>query len=53
MKNMIFIAVAALALVMGSCKKDSGINIFTLEQDKQFGAQLKAQIDSSPSVSQG
>jgi len=48
MKNFIFIAVTALALVMGSCKKDSGINIFTLEQDKQFGAQLKAQIDSSP-----
>ncbi len=50
MKKTLFLGfcLALLGIFGYSCKKDSGINIFTLEQDKQFGAQLKGQIDSSP-----
>ena len=50
MKKTIFLGISlAFAVILGSCKKGNGINIFTVEQDKQFGAQLKAQIDSTPS----
>jgi predicted Zn-dependent protease len=50
MKKTIFWGIfLAFAVILGSCKKGNGINIFTVEQDKQFGAQLKVQIDSTPS----
>ncbi|WCL82965.1 M48 family metalloprotease [Saprospira sp. CCB-QB6] len=44
------LALMFVALLLGSsaCKKDQGINIFTLEQDKEFGAQLKTEIDANP-----
>lgn len=31
-----------------ACKKDKGVNIFTLEDDKELGKQLKAEIESNP-----
>ena len=36
-------------LVGGTCKKDTNINIFSIEDDKQLGLQLRHQIDSNPS----
>lgn len=33
---------------LASCKKDNGINIFTVEDDKQLGLQMKQEIQSNP-----
>lgn len=51
MKKILLLSFSLLfvAFLGSSCKKGNGVNIFTVEQDKQFGAQLKAQIDSTPS----
>ena len=51
MKKTLFLSISLLfiAFLGSSCKKGNGINVFTVAQDKEFGAQLKAQIDSTPS----
>jgi beta-barrel assembly-enhancing protease len=42
----------ALALLMtiflASCNKDNGVNIFTVEDDKQLGLQMEQEIKSNP-----
>ena len=49
MKLYLFWA-ACLALVLGqsACKRSTGINIFTVQQDIEFGQQLKAEIAANP-----
>lgn len=48
-KYLLFASVVAfLLLAFAGCKKGKGVNIFTVQQDKELGAQLKAQIDASP-----
>lgn len=37
-------------LAISGCKKGKGINVFTVQQDKEFGAQLKQEIDANPSM---
>ena len=37
-----------LGLGQSGCKKDQGLNLFTLQQDKEFGAQLKQEIENNP-----
>ena len=32
---------------LGSCKKDTGVNIFTVEDDKQLGLQMQQEIQSN------
>lgn len=51
MKNTIFFTLifVVISLFTSSCKKGNGINIFTIEDDKQLGLQLRQQIDSNPS----
>lgn len=53
MKKILFFAVILSSMsVFYACKSTSGgrgVNIFTVEQDKQLGAQLKAEIQSKPS----
>ena len=48
-KQLLFTGLMAMMLIaVTGCKKGKGVNIFTVQQDKELGAQLKAQIDSSP-----
>lgn len=43
------IAFAAMsALLMSSCSKGGGVNIFSIEDDKQLGAQIAAEIEADP-----
>ncbi len=46
------IGVVSLLLLLlfsfGACKKGKGINIFTVEQDKQLGAQLRDELAANP-----
>jgi len=49
MLRKLFPAVLSIFLLLpGSCKKDEGINIFTIDDDKQLGLQAKQQIDADP-----
>lgn len=50
-KNRIFIALALIAFlgacgVMNEKNKGKGVNLFTVEQDKELGAQVAAEIDA-------
>lgn len=48
MKKLITgISLMVLLLSLGSCSEDGGFNIFTLEQDKQFGADFDHEIMNS------
>ena len=46
-KSIITISLIATIGVI-SCKKDGGINFFTLSQDREFGEQMDEQIRSNP-----
>lgn len=49
MRNRLSLLIIASAfLILFSCKKDEGINLFSLEQDIEFGLQMKQQIEDSP-----
>lgn len=49
MKRCIFGFVLAFAFSLGACKTGGGgINLFTLEQDKELGEKLKTEIMSDP-----
>lgn len=50
-KNIILVyLVSAFVLTFfAGCSKDGGINIFSIEDDKQLGLQTKQQIESNPS----
>lgn len=50
MKKIFTIACAALSIATFSGCKDGGINIFTIEDDKKFGAQVEAEIAQNPSL---
>ncbi len=49
MKNLIlvFSLLFFTGLIFNSCEKDGGVNIFTLEQDKQFGEDFDREIMNS------
>jgi beta-barrel assembly-enhancing protease len=53
MKKLTIIAFAFSVAILSSCgmsnkeKKGQGFNLFTIEQDKQFGAQVAAEIDAN------
>jgi beta-barrel assembly-enhancing protease len=47
MKRTIFILSVALLFTASSCKK-GGLNVFTIEDDKNFGLQMEAEIASNP-----
>ncbi len=36
-------------VMLSSCKDDNGVNIFTVEDDKQLGLQMQQEIESNPS----
>lgn len=47
---LLSLSTCAVMLFSTGCKKDGGgINLFTIEQDKQFGQQLEQEIASNPS----
>lgn len=49
MKILNFIPVALLMFAFAACNKnDEGVNIFTIDQDKKLGAQVKQEIASDP-----
>jgi predicted Zn-dependent protease len=49
MFRKIFPAILAVSLVFSAgCKKDEGVNIFTIEDDKQLGLKAKEQIAADP-----
>jgi predicted Zn-dependent protease len=39
----------SVVMLFGGCSKDGGLNIFSIEDDKQLGLQTKQQIESNPS----
>lgn len=43
-----FLILSLPLILLSSCKKDDGINIFTVEDDKQLGLQMQQQIASDP-----
>lgn len=50
MKFLSLATLCALVLSLGACKKGGGgINFFTIKQDKEFGQQLKQEIEGNPS----
>jgi predicted Zn-dependent protease len=48
MKNFVWLLLV-MATAAISCKKSTGFNIFTVQQDREFGQQLKAEIAANPS----
>lgn len=54
MKYSFLLPLVSLAFILSACglvnekNKGKGFNIFTVEQDKQLGAQVAAEIDSNP-----
>ena len=52
MKKISFYSILSLAIILTACsmlgKKGSGVNLFTVDQDKQFGADVAAEIDGNP-----
>jgi len=48
MKKILIIGLLAF-LSFSSCDKDGSVNVFSLEDDKKLGAQLKAEIEANPS----
>jgi beta-barrel assembly-enhancing protease len=38
----------SISLFFSACNKDEGVNIFTIDQDKQLGLQVKEEIASDP-----
>lgn len=49
-KSTLFLCSFAASVIMlfAGCSKDGGINIFSIEDDKQLGLQTKQQIESNP-----
>ncbi len=54
MKRIAFVSMLLLSLttLISNCKGSkelgSGINLFTIEQDRELGAQVAAEIDGNP-----
>ncbi len=52
MKKISFYSILSLSLILSACsmfgKKGTGVNLFTVAQDKQFGADVAAEIDGNP-----
>ena len=46
-RSIYFLALFMLLILITACEKDRGVNLFTKDQDKQFGEQMKNQIDTS------
>lgn len=46
--KLFLILLLPVMLFHSSCKKDEGINLFTVEDDKQLGLQMQEQIQSDP-----
>jgi len=46
-KTHILGAIGLFAVIFWGCEKDRGINLFTKQQDVEFGLQMRDQIDSS------
>ncbi|MES2800332.1 MAG: M48 family metalloprotease [Bacteroidota bacterium] len=52
--SVTLLSYVAVAMLVASCgminskNKGKGVNLFTVEQDKQFGAQVAAEIDGNP-----
>lgn len=52
MKKILFAVTLSLPLLFGGCKKEGGgggLNIFSVEDDRQLGLQVKAEIQANPS----
>lgn len=48
-RNIFYASLIVSAAGLGACNKDgSGLNIFSIEDDKQLGLQTKAQIEADP-----
>lgn len=47
-QRIIFAVSVGVLLSFGGCKKDGGLNFFTIEDDKKFGAQMETEIASKP-----
>lgn len=48
MKRFFIAALCSVPLLFNGCSKDGTINIFTIEDDKQLGLQVKAEILADP-----
>ncbi|MBL7765462.1 MAG: M48 family metalloprotease [Chitinophagaceae bacterium] len=48
MRKYIYVLVAILSISISACNKDEGVNIFTIDQDKELGLQVKQEIASDP-----
>ncbi len=48
LKPYVLMAFMAVAVFIGGCSEDGGVNIFTIEDDKQLGAQLEQEILNNP-----
>lgn len=44
-----FVLLCVSLLFVSSCKKGTSLNVFTIQDDKNFGAQMEAEIASKPS----
>ncbi len=54
MRNRLFIVLAFLSIGLGACKDEEGnskgLNLFSLQDDKDFGKQVSAEIESDPAT---
>lgn len=48
MKRYTLFLALCLSVFLSSCDKDEGVNVFTIDQDKQLGQQVKDEIASDP-----
>lgn len=48
MKRNTTLLALTITLFISACNKDEGVNIFTIDQDKQLGLQVKDEIASDP-----
>lgn len=46
---LIFLISSVLLLSVAGCKKGQGLNIFTIQDDKDFGAKMETEIAANPS----
>ena len=47
-KSLIWILIVVTTLFLSSCGKEGGINLFTIDQDREFGEQMDSLIKNSP-----
>ena len=50
MKNYILTGLSLFVLGMSGCKNDEGVNLFSIQDDKNFGLQVKGEIESDPAT---